>query len=153
MNRATLLQTGIRRGFQMVEFLSPKLAGRLVARAFFRPPKFERPAREVAWLTTASVTQVPFTGHYRHSSQESYYVVYQWGSGPTVLLLHGWAGRGSQLGAFVQPLVDAGYRVVTFDGPAHADSPGKQTNLLEFAQIIVDLSGRFRTRDELGLQN
>jgi pimeloyl-ACP methyl ester carboxylesterase len=44
---------------------------------------------------------------------------------PTVYLVHGWGGWRGQLGAFVQPLVDAGYRVVGFDGPSHGDSdPG-----------------------------
>jgi hypothetical protein len=38
--------------------------------------------------------------------------VYSWGSGPTILLAHGWSGRGSQLGAFVEPLVEQGFRLV-----------------------------------------
>ncbi len=43
------------------------------------------------------------------------------------------------MGFFVQPLVEAGYRVVTFDAPAHGDSPGKRTNVLEFIQIIQEI--------------
>ena len=53
--------------------------------------------------------------------------------------MHGWSGRGTQLGSFVKPLVDAGFRVVSFDGPAHGDSTGKQTNLYEFANVILSL--------------
>ena len=41
---------------------------------------------------------------------------------PVVYLVHGWGGRGSQFGAMVEPLVDAGYRVVMFDAPNHGDS-------------------------------
>ena len=44
---------------------------------------------------------------------------------PSVYLVHGWGGRGSQLAAFVEPLVAAGHRVVLFDAPSHGDSdPG-----------------------------
>ncbi len=48
-----------------------------------------------------------------------------WGTGPVVLLVHGWGGWRGQLGAFVTPLVEAGYRVVALDAPSHGDAaPG-----------------------------
>lgn len=69
------------------------------------------------------------------------------GQGPLVLLAHGWDGRGSQMGRFVKPLVESGFRVVTFDGPAHGDSPGTWTNLVFYAREMVtitdDLVDRF----------
>ncbi|MCV2393203.1 alpha/beta fold hydrolase [Actinotalea sp. M2MS4P-6] len=52
-------------------------------------------------------------------------VAESWGAGPVVLLVHGWGGWRGQLGAFVRPLVDAGYRVVALDAPGHGDAaPG-----------------------------
>ncbi|KTC76754.1 alpha/beta hydrolase [Legionella brunensis] len=62
-----------------------------------------------------------------------------WGEGPKILLIHGWNGRGSQLGFFVEPLVNMGFQVIAIDGPAHGDSPGKRTNLGEFAKKIVSI--------------
>ena len=48
-----------------------------------------------------------------------------WGEGPVVYLVHGWGGWRGQLGAFVSPLVDAGYQVVGFDAPGHGEAaPG-----------------------------
>lgn len=48
-----------------------------------------------------------------------------WGTGPTVYLVHGWGGHRAQLAPLVQPLVDAGLRVVAYDSPAQGDSgPG-----------------------------
>ncbi|HFA50210.1 MAG TPA: alpha/beta hydrolase [Bacteroidetes bacterium] len=62
---------------------------------------------------------------------------YEWGSGKkTVLLVHGWESRGTALRGFVPGLLRAGYRVVAFDGPAHGDSGGKRTTLVEFAGAI-----------------
>jgi predicted alpha/beta hydrolase family esterase len=55
---------------------------------------------------------------------------------PTVVLLHGWAGRAGQLRGFVHPLVEAGFRVVAFDGPAHGMSGGKQASILHFASAL-----------------
>jgi pimeloyl-ACP methyl ester carboxylesterase len=45
-----------------------------------------------------------------------------WGDGPVVYLVHGWGGWRGQLGAYVEPLVEAGYRVVAADAPSHGDS-------------------------------
>jgi pimeloyl-ACP methyl ester carboxylesterase len=56
---------------------------------------------------------------------------------PTVLLLHGWGGVSADLGAFVDPLVAAGYRVVTCDLPAHGRSDGRRTNIIDAAGAVL----------------
>jgi pimeloyl-ACP methyl ester carboxylesterase len=61
-----------------------------------------------------------------------------WGDGPTVLLAHGWGSRGTHWGAFVPPLVEAGFRAVAVDAPAHGDSPGRHANALAFALGLLD---------------
>jgi len=71
---------------------------------------------------------------------------YEWGSGErTVLLVHGWESRGTALRSFVPGLVAAGFRVIAFDGPAHGNSGGHQTNLPDFAgavRAVINQSGR-----------
>jgi len=63
----------------------------------------------------------------------------RWGAGPTVLLVHGWEGRGTSLMAFIQPLVDRGFRVVALDGPGHGDSPGETTDPMDFARHLTQV--------------
>jgi pimeloyl-ACP methyl ester carboxylesterase len=53
-----------------------------------------------------------------------------------VLLVHGGAGRGAQLGALGPELVARGRRVVTWDAPAHGDSPGRTTTLAAMAEVL-----------------
>ncbi|HMG24060.1 MAG TPA: alpha/beta fold hydrolase, partial [Kofleriaceae bacterium] len=65
---------------------------------------------------------------------------WRWGHGPSVLLVHGWEGRGSQLGAFVEPLVRAGLSVVAFDAPGHGDSPGRRLYLADLADCVADVA-------------
>lgn len=45
-----------------------------------------------------------------------------WGDGPPIYLLHGWGGRRGQFDALVQPLAEAGHRVIALDAPSHGDS-------------------------------
>ncbi len=73
---------------------------------------------------------------------------WSWGaSGPAVLLVHGWEGRGAQLGAFAAPLVAKGFRVVAFDGPGHGASSGNRSSLIEMGAAVLDAArelGPFR---------
>jgi pimeloyl-ACP methyl ester carboxylesterase len=62
---------------------------------------------------------------------------WSWGSGPVVLLVHGWSGRGAHYFRFIPPLARRGFRVVTFDAPAHGFSEGARTNLLDFAGALM----------------
>ncbi|HSF38925.1 MAG TPA: alpha/beta fold hydrolase, partial [Thermoanaerobaculia bacterium] len=98
----------------------PPLAGRWALDLFCTPMRHAEPAREKELLRTAEAFTVPF--------QSVHLAAHAWGEGPAVLLVHGWSGRGAQLGAFVQPLVDAGHRVVAFDLPAHGRTPGRRLN-------------------------
>ena len=63
---------------------------------------------------------------------------WRWGrlSSPAVLLVHGWNGRGGQLGALVSPLLAAGYRVVTFDASGHGHSDGHSSSMPRLATEI-----------------
>ena len=123
----------IRLLFAVLGRLSPTLAGRLAARLFARPRRHARPDRERELIERG--TRVPLPDGLHATA---------WGAGPSVLLVHGWEGRGAQLGALVDPLVAAGYRAVALDGPAHGDSPGSTTTGPEFARALV------ATRDAVG---
>lgn len=68
---------------------------------------------------------------------------WSWGDGPLILLHHGWGGRASQMTAFVEPLLQAGFGVVAYDAPAHGDSPGRITSGPEMARILRAVDRRF----------
>jgi pimeloyl-ACP methyl ester carboxylesterase len=57
-----------------------------------------------------------------------------------VLLVHGWGGWASRLGAFVKPLVETGHQVVGMDLPAHGSSPGRRTNPFEMADALLEVA-------------
>jgi len=62
--------------------------------------------------------------------------VYSWGRGRTVMLVHSWGGRATQMGRFVQPLVEAGFRVVALDLPAHGVGAMGETDMVDCAAAI-----------------
>src|SRR4029079_1563799 len=101
----------IRAGLRAVEAGSPALAARLGERVFFHTTR--RPAPD--WEREILAMGKRFVVDEGRRS----IVAWSFGEGPAVVLAHGWNGRGGQLGAFVDPLVRAGFRVVTFDAPGH----------------------------------
>lgn len=58
------------------------------------------------------------------------------GTGPTVLLLHGWEGHASDLAAFAAPLREAGYAVLAMDLPAHGASAGRRSSIPQAARAL-----------------
>ena len=132
----------IRMGFRIGGTLSPKLAGRAAYKLWFTPTRFSTPASEQDALKSADCVN--------RKINDMNIATYHWGqSGPAVLLVHGWSGRGTQLGAFVQPLINAGFRVLSFDAPAHGISSGKQTTLYEIADVILALNAQYGPFDSV----
>lgn len=121
----------------ILTFLAPPLAARLVNHLWFKTHRHNEPRREQRILDTAVWKEVEF--------KNKVVQLYCWGESntPMVLLVHGWNGRGAQLGSFVQGLVDHGYCVLAFDAPGHGRSSSKDTNLLEISQLIQELSEQF----------
>lgn len=136
----------LRLTFRLGGRLSPTLAAHMAYKLWLTPTRFKMPAREQEVLASAE-TQYLQINDCRIATYSWQPVNHQ--TAPTVLLVHGWSGRGTQLGSFVQPLLDAGYRVLSFDAPAHGKSSGKQTNLYEVAETLLALQNHFGDFDSV----
>lgn len=120
--------TTVRSLFSGLQAFSPGLAAELAAVAMFRTARRKPDAWEREVAARAEALRVP--------TPAGTLAVQRWGQGPLVMLVHGWNGRGSQLGAFVEPLVSAGYQVVAFDAPGHGASSGSSSSMVEFANAF-----------------
>ena len=123
--------------FRGADLLAPGLAGRIARDLWFTVPPRRAP------------TALPGGGEpFEVQSLAATVRGHVWGAGPVVYLVHGWGGDGSQLGAFVEPLVGEGYRVVMFDAPAHGRSdPGpsgpRRTHGIEMGKALDAVFTRF----------
>lgn len=126
--------------FRFVEIFFPPVAGKWAIRLFFTPGKPLRVKEERQLIKDAEIRKILFRSNYKLDDSEDYYLRYSWGEGPAVLLVHGWGGSGLQMAHLARPLIEAGFRVITFDAPAHGRSPGKRTNMMEFAQVVQDIA-------------
>jgi pimeloyl-ACP methyl ester carboxylesterase len=108
--------------------IAPRAAGALGAKLFFRPRRSSR-------ATPPVVSGRPARG-FTVETRAGRLAAWNWGSGPAVLLVHGWEGWAGQLARFVEPLLAAGLRSVAFDLPAHGSSTGRSATALDFACAI-----------------
>ena len=110
-----------------------------VYQAFFSPSRYEEKPTDREVIEWGNNYRIPF--------DQGELAVTTWGnSGPAVLLMHGWGGARAQMTGFVDPLLFAGFRVVAYDQPAHGESDGKMTNLLEIAptmELVEKREGKF----------
>jgi pimeloyl-ACP methyl ester carboxylesterase len=118
----------MRSAFRGLGPVFPGLMGGWAYRLWFRTHRHVRSAAEQSVAGNAECLSLPVDG--------VPVAVYRWGAGPAVVFVHGWSGRATQVAAFVEPLTAAGYSVIAFDAPAHGKTPGRRTNILEFAAAL-----------------
>lgn len=128
----------VRWAYPRVEKIAPGLAHRYFVRLFFQPVRYPLPEKEKKAESFAQ----PFSFEAANKRIQAY----AWGEAgsPYVLLVHGWSGRATQFRRFVKPLLAKGYSVIGFDGPAHGNSQGSKTHIVEFEETlhkIVALKG------------
>ena len=119
----------LRQAFAVLHATSPAAAAHLAYVLLTRPPRVPERPWQASLRERAAQDALPFG--------RGQLALYGWGSGPTVLLVHGWGARGTHLGKMVPPLVAAGYRVVAFDAPGHGHSSGRSATLPQFASAIA----------------
>ena len=112
---------------KLVQFVSHKLAVLFSARLFTTPIRFKTPKRELAMEESSQKSRLFIP----EITKEIQVLSYGY-SDKKVLLAHGWSGRSTQLFMIANRLLEKGYMVISFDGPAHGKSSGTRTNMVEY---------------------
>ncbi|WP_299436069.1 alpha/beta fold hydrolase [uncultured Aquimarina sp.] len=119
---------------KILNWISPFLASRFGARIFLTPFKYTRPERERGMAIKSQKESIKIEKINREI------VVYNYGnSAKKILLVHGWSGSGTQLSKIADQLLEKGYSTVSFDAPAHGESPGKRSTMPHFIEAIHQL--------------
>lgn len=115
----------------------PTLASYLAYNIWFSTPRYKESRREKVWRELATTETLIIAG--------KKIVVYKWGASTPgyVLLLHGWSGRGPQLGAFINPINRQGLAVISFDAPGHGASEGNKTTIFEIINVVSEVVKKY----------
>lgn len=69
--------------------------------------------------------------------REQQIVGWSWGSGPKVIVQHGWGARATMMWAIIKGLVENGFEVIAYDAPGNGDSEGEYSSLFHFAETLI----------------
>jgi pimeloyl-ACP methyl ester carboxylesterase len=125
----------LRAAFRVLGPVFPGMMGGWSYRLWFRTRRHAGSAAEQSVAAYAENLILPVDG--------IPVAVYRWGAGPVIVFVHGWSGRATQVEAFVEPLTAAGYCVIAFDAPGHGKTPGRRTNILEFASVLQAIDANY----------
>jgi len=120
----------MRLAFAILGVLAPPVGVAWAYKIWFRSPRYKTPKRELAWREQSRKILI--------HSPFGRVMTYHWGDADKlrIFLVHGWSGRGLQLGAFAAPLLAAGYSVTSFDAPGHGESDGHATSIFQIAEVL-----------------
>jgi alpha-beta hydrolase superfamily lysophospholipase len=136
------LRRRLQRLFRFLTWLSPLLAARVAAFLLCTPLAQRPDAADDAFHATARRRRL----HTPSGSVETC----EWaGSGPTVLIVHGWISHSGRFAALINALRQRGFRVVTFDAPGHGRSGGHRADLITFRTAIETVAREFGPVDAL----
>lgn len=124
----------VRATLRTVGHLSPATAARWAEELFFRPLRADPRPHEENFLEGGR--------RFSFETSRGTLAAWSWGEGPTVLLVHGWSSRAARFRVIAPALVSSGFRVIAYDHPAHGESPGKRTSLVEVSGTLMEVASQ-----------
>jgi len=122
--------------------ISPFIASRFAAKLFLTPFKYKIPEREKEMDANSIQKKIVVPSINREI------VTYEYGQGSKkVLLVHGWSGRGTQLVKIAEAFKAKGFKVISFDAPAHGKADGKMSMMPYFTEAVHYLDKHYGTFD------
>lgn len=127
--------------FMYLGAIFPNLIGRWAYKLWFITHRSATPKREENWIRSANKVETIDVNGLK-------VMTYYWETNnaenePLVMLVHGWTGRGSQMGAFAAPLLKAGFRVLSYDSHSHGQTPGKTSTIFKQSEVQQGLAEKF----------
>lgn len=123
---------------KVLQGINTNLATRFAAKIYGTPLKFKIPKRELTMRNSAK------NELFKIEAIDKEVMVYRYGfSKKKILIVHGWAGRGTQLYQMADKILENKMMVISFDGPAHGISTGKTTTISDFVETIKAVNKKY----------
>lgn len=130
MNNSVL--TSLKLFFTISSRVAPFVAVRAAEKLFTTPFHSKRRDIEKEILESAERFTIPMGVRYQLKG-------YRWGNktAPAILFVHGWTATATCFVNFIDPLIEKGYQVISYDSIAHGETSGVSVSLTEWADTVV----------------
>ncbi len=118
--------------FRVSSLVTPFIAIRVAEKLFTTPFHSKRRDIEHEMLESAERFLIPM-------GKKQKLTGYRWGktTDPVILLVHGWTATATCFVNFIDPLLDRGYQVISYDAIAHGETSGVSVSLTEWADTVI----------------
>jgi len=118
--------------FTVSSRLTPYIAVRVAEKLFTTPFHSKRRDIEHEMLESAERFFIPMGKNRKLTG-------YRWGkkTDPIILLVHGWTATATCFVNFIDPLLERGYQVISYDAIAHGETSGVSVSLTEWADTVI----------------
>jgi pimeloyl-ACP methyl ester carboxylesterase len=118
--------------FKVSSRITPFIAARVAEKLFTTPFHSKRRDIEHEMLESAEKLTIPMGKNIKLAG-------YRWGkeTDPIILLVHGWTATATCFVNFIDPLLERGYQVISYDAIAHGKTSGISVSLTEWADTVV----------------
>lgn len=125
----TMTIQSIKTGLNMLAYWDEGKAGAIAFDIFCRPRRKSFTEQEYDFLKTGKQTNLFCEGLKIKT--------YHWsGTGPCVLLAHGWESHAARWQTLIKSLIEQGIEVVALDAPAHGQSSGNRFTVVGYAAFL-----------------
>lgn len=130
MSKVVTPQKVFQNALRFTASVAPSVATRITWRLFCTPLWASQP-------TPSQKESMAQAKSFEVSFDRGQLQCFRWGeeTAPTLMAIHGWGGRAHVFGDLLEPLLAAGFSVVTFNAPGHYRL-GQRTNMLEYSAAI-----------------
>ncbi|MES9859222.1 MAG: alpha/beta hydrolase [Candidatus Thiodiazotropha sp. LLP2] len=120
--------------FTLSSRIAPFIAVRLTNKLFTTPFHSKRRDIEHEMLESAERFIIPMGKDIKLAG-------YRWGkeADPIILLVHGWTATATCFVNFIDPLLERGYQVISYDAIAHGETSGVSVSLTEWADTVLSV--------------
>jgi hypothetical protein len=144
----------IRGIFRTASAVSAALTGRMAHWLFSTPLKVGRLSAAEKRLVARADAKLATVEQVFIASGKHQIAAYRFGQktsadSKTIVLVHGWMSGARFMLAIMERLVGMGHEVICFDLPAHGQSSGKSTNLIECSAALTAVIDRFGPVDSI----
>jgi len=127
----------------IMHYVNRSKANNLIKKGFFSPKSRELKPDEIDFLKKGE----PFSIEVDNQKIQAW----RYGSGRTVLCVHGWASRGARFYSIHQAALKAGFSLVIFDGPGHGESEGKTSSYFQMTDTVRAMVNHIGVENIAGL--
>ncbi len=118
--------------FNLTHLFSSSKAADKALQVFSYPRKGRLNPDQEAYLSQARQQRIAF--------EDGLIKLYHWeGTGPFILLLHGWESNAWRWKHIIEPLKKKNYNIIAIDAPAHGASDGKYFTAVKYSKVITQV--------------